>query len=165
VATRYVDTGVQRGFAYFYYVTAFDDGSQNWEQPGRSLESGKYWNMMLKSGPVHPFMSKAQIPNLDHIKVVPNPYHDKSSRYNWPGEENKLLFINLPLKCTLKIFTSSGDLVKTIDHDNGTTEQDWNQVTDSNQLIYSGVYFFLVESDIGNKTGKFVVVRSSRVQD
>lgn len=164
VANRYVDYGVQRGFAYFYYVTAFDDGKQNWEQPGRSLESGKYWNMMLKNGPVHPFMSKQQVSDLNEIKVVPNPYHDKSVRFNWPGEENKLLFINLPLKCTIKIFTASGDLVKTIRHDNQTTEQDWNQVSDSNQLIYSGVYFFLVESDIGTKTGKFVVVRSSRIE-
>jgi len=120
---------------------------------------------MLKNRPVHPFMSQQQVGNLDDIKVVPNPYNDKSVRFNWPGEENKLLFINLPLKCTIKIFTASGDLVKTIQHDNQTTEQDWNQVTDSNQLIYSGVYFFLVESDLGAKTGKFVVVRSSRIEE
>gem|GEM_PF-548100 len=165
VATQYADQTVQRGFAYFYYVTAYDDGSQNWEEPGRSLESGKYWNMMLKNRPVHPFMSQTQIPDLNNIKVVPNPYHDQSVRFNWPGEENKLLFINLPLKCTIKVFTATGDLVKTIHHDNGTTEHAWNQVTDSNQLIYSGVYFFHVESDIGSNSGKFVVVRSSRVND
>jgi len=164
VINRYVDQTVQRGFAYFYYVTAYDDGSQNWEQPGRSLESGKYWNMMLKNGPVHPFMSQQQVADLNDVKVVPNPYNDKSVRFNWPGEENKLLFINLPLKCTIKIFTASGDLVKTIRHDNQTTEQDWNQVSDSNQLIYSGVYFFLIESELGAKTGKFVVVRSSRIE-
>ena len=165
VATRYVDREVQRGFAYFYYVTAYDDGTQNWEQPGRSLESGKYWNMMLKNKPVHPFMSQSQVTNLDQIKVVPNPYHDKSVKYNWPGEENKLLFINLPLTCTIKIYTSTGDLVKTIYHEDQTTEQSWNQVSDSNQLIYSGVYFFLVESEIGAKSGKFVVVRSSRIEE
>jgi len=165
VATRYVDTGVQRGFAYYYYVTAYDDGSQNWEQPGRSLESGKYWNMMLKNKPVHPFMSSEPIPDLDNIKVVPNPYHDKSVKNNWPGETNKLLFINIPLKCTIRIFTATGDLVKVIHHDDGTTEQAWNQVTDDNQLIYSGVYIFHVESDIGDTTGKFVVVRSSRVEN
>ncbi len=164
VTNRYVDQSVQRGFAYHYYVTAYDDGSQNWEEPGRSLESGKYWNMTLKNRPAHPFLSGQQIADIENIKVVPNPYHDKSLRFNWPGEENKLLFINLPLKCTLKIFTATGDLVKTIYHENNTTEQAWNQVTDNNQLIYSGVYFFLVESVLGSKTGKFVVVRSSREQ-
>ncbi len=162
VVTRYVDTDVQRGFAYYYYVTAYDDGTQNWEQPGRSLESAKYWNMMLKDRPVHPFMSSTQTADLHNIKVVPNPYHDKSVKFNWPGEKSKLLFINIPLKCTIKIFTVTGDLVKTIHHDDGTTEQSWNQVTDSNQLIFSGVYVYVVESSMGNKVGKFVVVRSSR---
>ncbi len=162
VVTRYVDKSVQRGFAYFYYVTAYDDGTQNWEQPGRSLESGKYWNMMLKDNPVHPFMSSQPIVDLGNIKVVPNPYHDQSVKYNWPGEENKLLFINIPLKCTIRIFTATGDLVKTIYHDDGTTEQSWNQITDDNQLIYSGVYIYHVESGVGSNVGKFVVVRSSR---
>ncbi|MBN1351063.1 T9SS type A sorting domain-containing protein [candidate division KSB1 bacterium] len=165
VTTNFTDTDVQRGFAYFYYVTAYDDGSQNWEQPGRSLESGKYWNMLLKDCPVHPFMSSKPVPDLNNIKVVPNPYNDKSTKYNWPGEENKLLFINIPLKCTIKIYTISGDLVKTVEHDDGTTEQAWNQITDSNQLIYSGVYLYHVASDVGNALGKFVVVRSSREED
>ncbi|MBN1351064.1 T9SS type A sorting domain-containing protein [candidate division KSB1 bacterium] len=165
LATHFVDTEVQRGFAYFYYVTAFDDGSQNWDQPGRSLESGKYWNMMHKDNPVHPFMSSKPLPDLDNIKVVPNPYNDKSVKYNWPGEENKLLFINIPLKCTIRIYTITGDLVKTIEHDDGTTEQAWNQVTDSNQLIYSGIYLFHIQSDMGNRMGKFVVVRSGRTED
>ena len=75
------------------------------------------------------------------------------------------MFINLPLKCTLKIFTVTGDLVKTIEHDNGTTEESWNQITQDNQLIFSGVYIFYVESDVGNKVGKFVVVRSSRLEN
>ncbi|MBN1352773.1 T9SS type A sorting domain-containing protein [candidate division KSB1 bacterium] len=165
IVTRFVDENVQRGFAYYYYVSAYDDGTQNWEQPGRSLESGKYWNMMLKNRPVHPFMSSKPVPDLDNIKVVPNPYNDKSVKYNWPGEENKLLFINIPLKCTLKIFTLTGDLVKTIEHDDGTTEQAWNQVSDDNQLIYSGVYIYHIQSDMGNRVGKFVVIRSSRIED
>ncbi|MBN1351066.1 T9SS type A sorting domain-containing protein [candidate division KSB1 bacterium] len=165
IATQYVDTDVQRGIAYFYYVTAYDDGTQNWEQPGQSLESAKYWNMLLKNKPVHPFMSKSQVPDLSNIKVVPNPYHDQSVKYNWPGEENKLLFINIPLKCTIKIFTISGDLVKIIEHDDGNTEAAWNQVTDSNQLIYSGVYLYHIQSDIGNAIGKFVVVRTGSVDN
>jgi len=165
VTNHYVDDSVQRGFAYYYYVTAYDDGTQNWDQPGRSLESGKYWNMMLRAKPVHPFMSKSQVPHLDNIKVVPNPYNDKSSRLNWPGEENKLLFINLPLQCTIKIFTVTGDLVKTLHHHDNTTEEAWNQVSDDNQLIFSGVYIFVVESSIGKKVGKFVVERTSKVKE
>ena len=161
ITTTYRDTSVQRGFAYYYYVTAFDDGTQNWEQPGVSLESGKYWNMMQRNQPVHPYLTKTPVANLDNIKVVPNPYRDLSVNYNWPGEPNKLLFINIPPVCTIKIYTMSGDLVKTIHHTDGTTEEEWNQVTEHNQLIYTGDYLYAHESDMGNKTGKFVVVRTS----
>ncbi len=161
VTTSYKDTLVQRGFSYYYYVTAYDDGSQNWEQPGKSLESGKYWNMMQRNQPVHPYLSKTSVKTLDNIKVVPNPYHDLSVNYNYPGEPNKLLFINLPPRCTIKIYTMTGDLVKTLHHTDGTSEEAWDQVTEFNQLIYTGVYLYVVESDMGNKVGKFVVVRTS----
>ena len=161
VTTSYRDTTVQRGFSYFYYVTAYDDGTQNWDHPGERLESGKYWNMMQRNQPVHPYLSKTPVKTLDNIKVVPNPYHDLSVMYNYPGEPNKLMFINLPPQCTIKIYTMSGDLVKTLDHTDGTSEEAWNQVTEFNQLIYTGVYLYIVESDMGAKVGKFVVVRTS----
>ena len=73
----------------------------------------------------------------------------------------QLLFFNIPPVCTIKIYTMSGDLVKTIHHTDGTSEEAWNQVTEYNQLIYTGVYLYALESDMGNKTGKFVVVRTS----
>jgi hypothetical protein len=161
VTTSYSDETVQRGFAYFYYVTAYDDGSQNWEQPGVSLESGKLWNMMQRNQAVHPFLTKTPVSTLDDIKVIPNPYHDLSERYNYPGEPNKILFINIPPECTIKIYTMSGDLVMTLHHTDGTSEESWNQVTEHNQLIYTGVYIYAVESDMGDKIGKFVIVRTS----
>ncbi|MBI5463640.1 MAG: T9SS type A sorting domain-containing protein [Ignavibacteriales bacterium] len=159
--TSYRDSTVQRGFAYFYYVTAYDDGTQNWEEPGVSLESGKYWNMMQRTQPVHPYLTKVPVPTLANIKVVPNPYHDLSVQYNYPGEPNKIMFINIPPVCTIKIYTMTGDLVKTLHHTDGTSEEPWNQVTEYNQLVYSGVYLYVVQSDMGNKVGKFVIVRTS----
>jgi len=167
VATHYVDKNVQRGFAYYYYVTAYDDGTQNWEHPGRSLESGKYWNLMQRNSPVYPYLppDTSKTRNLNKIKVIPNPYNDKSIKYNFPGEPNKIMFINLPPKCTIKIFTVSGDLVKTLEHTDGKSEEPWDQVTDSNQLIFSGVYLYVVQSDIGNKIGKFVIVRTTTTEE
>ncbi len=163
VALKYVDTEVQRGFAYYYYVTAYDDGSQNWENPGVSLESGKYWNMLQRHSPVYPFLDPDSTGTVDlnKILVVPNPYHDLSVRNNWPGEPNKIMFVNLPKECTIKIFTMSGDLVTVLKHDDGTAEEAWNQVSDNNQLVFSGVYIYHVNSEWGEKTGKFVIIRSS----
>ncbi len=31
------------GENYWYRVTAYNDGTQNWAQPGRSLESSRWW--------------------------------------------------------------------------------------------------------------------------
>ena len=165
--TTFVDRNVQRGFAYYYYVTAYDDGSQNWEHPGESLESGKYWNMMQRHNPVYPFLAPdtTAAANLDDVKVIPNPYHDKAIKNNFPGEPNKIMFINLPPKCTIKIFTMSGDLVKTLEHTDGTSEEAWNQITDYNQLVFSGVYIYYIESDIGCKTGKFVIIRTTTTEE
>ena len=164
LATSYIDSSVQRGFAYYYYVTSFDDGTQNWEEPGKSLESGKYWNMQQRHSPVYPYIDPDSVAatTLDDILVVPNPFHDLSVKNNWPGEANKIMFVNLPKKCTIKIYTMTGDLVKTLEHDNESSEEPWNQVSDSNQLVFSGVYLYHVQTDQGEKIGKFVIIRSNR---
>ena len=159
VQTSFRDTTVQRGFAYYYYVTSYDDGSQNWEHPGESLESGKYWTMMWKNTPVHPYLTRRPVKNLSGVKVVPNPFNDRSVKLNFPGEPTKLLFVGLPPRCEIRVYTVNGDLVKVLHHDDGTSEEPWNQVTDWNQIIHSGVYVYYVHSDMGDAVGKFVVIR------
>ena len=56
---------------------------------------------------------------LDQIRVVPNPYvishQGQKSAY-----DAKLYFTKLPRKCTIDIYTASGDLVTTIEHDEDT---------------------------------------------
>ena len=74
---------------------------------------------------------------------------------------NKINFFNIPGQCTLRIYTVAGDLVKTIEHSDGTSEQAWYQLNDNNQLVFTGVYIFHVESKFGSKIGKFVIIRSS----
>jgi len=156
-ATSYIDSSVQRGLGYQYYVTAYDDGSQNWRDPGVSLESGKFWNMTPETRPVHPYLG-AEV-TLNKVRVYPNPFNTKSAPLNFPGEPNKLMFAGLPGKCTIKIFTMAGDLVKTIEHTTGTSQESWDQVTDYNQLVMTGVYIYVIESEIGKTYGKFVIVR------
>lgn len=157
-ATTYIDSNVTRGFAYQYAVTSYNNGSQNWRNPGKSLESSMYENMTPKNDPVHPFLGASK--TLSKIRVVPNPFNTKSAPLNYPGEPNKIMFVGLPGECTIKIFTVTGDLVKTLDHTNGTSQESWNQISDYNQLITTGVYIYVVESNIGKAMGKFVVVRN-----
>jgi hypothetical protein len=156
VVTTYRDTTVSRAFAYYYYVTAFDDGSQNWLEPGRSLESGIFYNMTRK--PAHPILGPERR-EARAVRVVPNPYDRRSWPLYYPGEPDKVMFVNLPARCTIRVYTVSGDLVKTIHHTSGTGDEPWNMVTDSNQYAVTGVYILTVESSLGTGMEKFVIIR------
>ncbi len=156
VITTYRDTAVSRAFAYYYYVTAFDDGSQNWLEPGQPLESGAFYNMTLK--PAHPVLG-AEKEDMHAVRVVPNPYDRRSWPLYYTGEPDKIMFVNLPAQCTIRIYTVSGDLIKTIHHTNGSGDEPWNLVTDSNQYALTGIYILTVESELGTAMERFVVIR------
>lgn len=99
--------------------------------------------------------------SLKNIKVVPNPYFvsyepqvERSYNLN-----TALFFINLPDKCTIRIYNLAGELVKTIDHDEYGGEAVWNLLSSDNQLIASGIYLYQVESEYGNFLGRFSVIK------
>ncbi len=164
-ANSYFDTDVPRGAAAYYYCTAFDDGTQNtWGiNPGEKLESSKFWNMTKL--PAFRQVGAAENPDMSLIEPVPNPYNINDPN-NFPGENNKILFVNLPGFCTITIFTISGEIVRVIEHDNGTGDESWDQLTSENQFVTSGVYLYHVqEKDVngnklaGQKIGKLVIIR------
>ena len=112
---------------------------------------------------------------VGQVAAVPNPYRaDVNYRdYNppwekppsgrsWMPQDRRIQFINLPEDCTIKIYTTSGDFVAEIIHNNPFRGyEDWNLTSYVDQAIASGVYMFSVED---NKTGdvqigKFVVIK------
>jgi endo-alpha-1,4-polygalactosaminidase (GH114 family) len=73
-------------------------------------------------------------------------------------------FIHLPRRCTIRVFTLSGDLITTIDYEAPPDQPDkgevsWNLLSASNRALASGVYVYAVESDFGRQIGKFVLIR------
>jgi hypothetical protein len=158
------DSSVQRGVAYFYAVTAFDDGTSNgndYNGPAGSLESNFVRNVTTKSAT----KLKPGVSDLDSIRVVPNPYNLSAVEQQFPGEPNKIIFVNIPAVCTIRIFTESGDLIKTIEH-NGSGDATWgdlpieHMVTSSKQIVVSGVYIAHFETPDGRSAiRKFVIVR------
>jgi hypothetical protein len=149
----YVDSAVVRGEAYHYAVTATDNDG---------LESSRYANR--SELPAYAFAPGE--PTAKNVRVVPNPYILKAGEYNFTGDDNKLLFVNLPPYCTLYIYTASGDLIKTIEHQTGSADATWDQVTDANQIVASGVYILRVDAakDLEGKSitstiEKFVIIR------
>jgi hypothetical protein len=96
--------------------------------------------------------------NLKNAKVVPNPYIGNARWESTPGIR-RVQFTNLPASCTIRVYTLSGDLVRTIEHANGTGAEDWNMQSETGREIAAGVYFFHIDSQYGNHTGKFAVIK------
>jgi hypothetical protein len=159
----FFDEGTPRGVGTYYYCTAFDDGTQNTTglKPGQKLESSKHWNLTT----VPAFRLKAAENSLSLVEVVPNPYNIRDPN-NFPGEPNKLLFVNLTQFCTITIYTMTGEKVRTLEHTSGSSDEAWDQITDENQYVVSGIYIYHVQRTDQDglrlpeeKIGKFVIVR------
>ncbi len=66
----------------------------------------------------------------------------------------------LPEQCDIDIFTISGDKVTTLQHTNGTGDEEWNLVSDSNVAVSYGIYIYVVTTADGKKKiGKFAIIK------
>ncbi|MBX3009673.1 MAG: hypothetical protein KF816_16740 [Melioribacteraceae bacterium] len=105
--------------------------------------------------------------DLTRVRIVPNPYNINDPLVNdasaYGSSNGRLLFfVNLPTECTIKIFTENGDLIKTIDHNKVTNDgsEKWDLITDSQQVISSGVYIAVFQKPSGEHSyQKFIIVR------
>ncbi len=121
---------------------------------GRGTSRGDKNFVTLTSG------SQATTSLTNDIKVVPNPYIVRSN-FNENEYTNKIRFTHLPAKCTITIYTISGEEVVSLEHDDATDGNlFWNLRTINNQVIAPGLYIFTVIDGSGEKfIGKFAVVR------
>ena len=104
---------------------------------------------------------------LSDITVVPNPYiatakWEPRSLYTSGRGDRKIEFKKLPAKCTVRIYTVTGSLVKTLYKDGSPMDGSlaWNLVSDDGMDIAYGLYVFHVQAEgIGEHVGKFAVVK------
>lgn len=100
---------------------------------------------------------------LAGIGVVPNPYRGASD-YEIAAQTDEVRFTNLPKECTIRIFTVSGTLVKTLTKNDTSTYLKYDLSNDSDLRIASGMYIVHVDvPGVGEKVLKLGVVRK-RVQ-
>lgn len=160
----YEDSGLLNGIPYYYAVTSYDRGDDfNNVEP---LESSRRQNLVR----VFPGRAPQDEARLN-VAVVPNPYlgnvnYTQPARWEdfegdgWIEQDRRIQFINLPSKCTIRIYTLGGDFVKKIEHNDPVRGYlDWDLVSDANQSISSDIYLFTVESEYGSQIGKFVVIK------
>lgn len=92
---------------------------------------------------------------LDLINVVPNPYY-AYSEYERTRLDNVVKITNLPEKCTVKIYTVNGKLVRTFKKDSPITSLDWDLNNHKGIPVASGVYLIHVDvPDVGEVIVKF----------
>ena len=80
----------------------------------------------------------------DRIGVVPNPYYG-FSEYESGNTERVARFTNLPERATIRIFTVSGTLIRTLTKDSNQRSFDWNLQTENGLPVASGLYLIHVE--------------------
>lgn len=100
---------------------------------------------------------------LGKVYVIPNPLIVTSGLSGSdPGGEigDRLQFVGLTRRCTIRIFSYTGQLIQTIEHAQETYGNPWYQLSINNQIIASGVYYFVVEDRESSavSSGKFVVI-------
>ena len=97
---------------------------------------------------------------MKDIRVVPNPYYAQYSSMVETGQGEAVIeFQKVPDKCTIRIYTLTGDLVNTINHDDGTGTARWNLQSSSQQQVASGIYIYHVESPYGERLGRFAIIK------
>lgn len=121
--------------------------------------AGVFVGLLILSGP--PMAHGAG--SLDSVYVVPNPYNVSGRTFgpksHIPGYE-RIRFANLPLPCSVRIYTSAANLVTTLHFQEGETLPAWNGRNADNQYVVSDVYFYVIEhAELGVRIGKFVVIR------
>ncbi|HTA63368.1 MAG TPA: hypothetical protein VK835_12970, partial [Bacteroidia bacterium] len=79
------------------------------------------------------------------INIVPNPYYAHSG-YEQKRIDLEVKIINLPVKCTIKIYTLSGTLIRTLSKDNSDTYLNWDLHNTANVQIASGLYVLHIDA-------------------
>jgi hypothetical protein len=161
-ARTFDDTLATFDAAYYYYVVSVGKASDNTGvgfTPAGRLTSSRYYTNTYS--PAYRRLGAPLTLDNKKVRIVPNPYNlGAASTLLWPGQQDKIVFKNIPGICTIRIYTELGELVNTIQHTDQTGSQDYNLTTSSQQIIVSGIYIAVIETPQGERgIYKFVVIR------
>ena len=90
---------------------------------------------------------------------MPDPYY-VTSAYDRQVSSKVINFVNVPTGARIRIYTTSGVLVRLLDADPAslTGTVPWDVRNRSNQFVASGVYFYHVEAEGKTRVGRMTIV-------
>lgn len=130
----------------------------------KQYKTGDYFQYSTLPTQVDKTLAKDQLSKID---VVPNPYLGAATwerrNLNSTGRgERKIEFINLPSVCTVRIYTITGALIKTLYKESSHLDGSlfWDLVTEDGMDAAYGVYLYHVDAPgIGEHIGKFALIK------
>ncbi len=155
-AHMYEDTEVSTEEQYFYYLTAYDNGSQNWEDPGVSLESGRFW-CWTGWHPVGVTPNATAI-NYEANLGIPNSY---TLYQNYPNPFNpstKIKFeLPKPESVKIEVYDIIGQKIQTLL--NKPMQAGYHEVEFKRQNLPSGVYLYRIETGEWTNVKKMILMK------
>src|SRR5699024_9050642 len=92
---------------------------------------------------------------LKMINVVPNPYY-AFSKYERGRLDTKVKIVNLPERCKVRIYNTSGKLIRAYDKDSPVNFIDWDLKNGQKIPVAGGIYLIYVKvPGIGHRVIKF----------
>ena len=143
-----------------YHLNPDPGGGLHFELFGTTMVPGLTFRFRRADGPL-----ATSFPELDAIHTVPDPYLRRSAYDGGSRTDKELVFVNLPPRATIRIYSLGGTLVDVVDHDDptGGGRTPWDLRNRSGQLVASGVYFWHVVTPQGEeRVGKFTIINPHR---
>ena len=110
------------------------------------------------------------------MRVVPNPYRgtsqfERANPFPTGRGDRQIRFVGLPPRATVRIFTPSGRLVRTLTLDEGSNESlpagallngslPWDLLNEDRLEVSYGVYLYHVDAPgVGETTGTLALIK------
>jgi hypothetical protein len=97
--------------------------------------------------------------DMSLINVFPNPYfgHNKAE----VNQFNRFVtFSHLPDAAKIRVYDLIGELIRTIDHNNTSTFEQWDLRNENGLPVASGIYIVHIEvPGAGNRILKLVIIQ------
>ncbi|MCI0514050.1 hypothetical protein L0128_12615 [candidate division KSB1 bacterium] len=95
---------------------------------------------------------------LQEIQVFPNPCFGINPAERSAAEQF-VTFSNLPEKCIVRIFSLSGQMVRSLLHDDGTPFEHWDLKNEHGRTVGSGLYVVYIHIDeVGERLIKLAII-------